>query len=66
MADRQVPGNRMVATRALRNPAEASADDEMEVFSVTVSLFAELEDGRRITDEEWVTRSFSFRRQSRW
>lgn len=58
--DRQVPGNQMVATRVLLNPAEATPADKAEMFSVTVSLFADLDDGRRITDEESVTRFVSF------
>jgi hypothetical protein len=60
LVDRQVPGNRMVATRALRHPEGATPEDEVELLSLTISLFADLDDGRRVTDEKSVTRSVAF------
>jgi hypothetical protein len=60
LVDRQVPGNRMVATRALHHPEGATPEDDVELLSLTVSLFADLDDGRRVTDEKSVTRSVVF------
>jgi hypothetical protein len=50
----------MVATAALRRPEGATSEDELELLSLTVSLFADLDDGRRVTDEERVTRCVAF------
>jgi hypothetical protein len=60
LVDRQVPGNRVVATRALHRPEEATPEDEVELLSLTISLSADLDDGRRVTDEKAVTRSVVF------
>jgi hypothetical protein len=60
LVDRQVPGTRMVATAALRRPEGATSEDEVELLSLTVSLFADLDNGHRVTDEKRVTRCVAF------
>jgi len=50
----------MVATAALRRPGGATSEDEVELLSLTVSLFADLDNGHRVTDEKRVTRCVAF------
>jgi hypothetical protein len=60
LVDRQVLGNRMVATHALHRSEGAAPADELEMLSLTVSLFADLDNGKRVTDEKSVSRWVEF------